>query len=348
MYPPCMFGTRQIEGRAKELMAAGSPEKALDLLRGMPARRSTRSLERLTLEARHQAFRELASTISNFGPWPPEHDSRFETVAGVPEIDYSELTVDALRAGVIGRGALVVRGLFDANSVKVLARAVRSTFREYDRSDHGRTVSRRSRWLDPHTLGTSAEQRHNDRRWVRKASGVLAADSPRSLAQFLAASESSGAIQVIEEYLGERAALSVMKTTLRMVSPQRNVEHAWHQDGAFLGRDVRSLNMWVALSECGQHAPTIQMLTRRTPEILGSGGSESIFSWSMSTSDVEQMAGDEGIAWLHFNAGDVVFFDHLNLHSTAVRDGMTEDRLAIEAWFFAPSAFPEDRIPLLV
>ncbi|NND66331.1 MAG: hypothetical protein HKN19_01975 [Halioglobus sp.] len=44
--------------------------------------------------------------------------------------------------------------------------------------------------------------------------------------------------------------------------------------------------------------------------------------------------------------GDAVLFDELALHRTGVSPSMTETRYAIEMWFFAPSMFPRDEVPL--
>jgi hypothetical protein len=38
----------------------------------------------------------------------------------------------------------------------------------------------------------------------------------------------------------------------------------------------------------------------------------------------------------------------MNLHCTAIAPGMTKDRYAIEAWFFAPSCYPMNQLPLMV
>jgi ectoine hydroxylase-related dioxygenase (phytanoyl-CoA dioxygenase family) len=329
-------------------MAAGRAREAVDLVQQAVEGRENLPLERLAVRLRHQAFHEVAALVPPESSWPPSFEARFADDGTIPEIHRSTLDVDTLKAGVFGCGALVVRELFDAEEVRRLREAVRASFRSYDRSEHGESPARRDAWLYPHTLAETPEQRLDDRRWVRKASGVLAADSPRALARLVHVTRSSGVSAILEDLFGERPALSVLKTTLRIVRPGRVVDHGWHQDGAFLGADVRSINMWVALSDCGEDAPTLQMVPRRLESVLGSGGEGSAFSWSMSTTEVESLCGPSGPQWLRFSAGDVVFFDHLNLHSTAIREGMTKDRLAIEAWFFAPSGFPYDRIPLIV
>lgn len=343
-----MFGWRAVQRRAERLASTGQALAALDLVQGSLGSRANRNLEQLAVRLRYQAFKEVASADNAPDSWPPSFRGQLGEVGRVPEIDRSELDAETLKAGVFGHGALVVRQLFGADDVRLMREAVRLSFRAYDKSNHGESAPRRDDWLHPHSLASTPEQRHNDRRWVRKASGVLAADSPRALARLVSAVETAGVSRILTEVFGERPALSVLKTTLRIVTPGRVVDHGWHQDGAFLGADVRSINMWVALSECGEDAPTLQMVPRRLHSVLGSGGDESAFSWSMSTKEVERLCEPDGPEWLHFSPGDVVFFDHLNLHSTATREGMTQDRLAIEAWFFAPSGFPYDRIPLIV
>jgi hypothetical protein len=48
-----------------------------------------------------------------------------------------------------------------------------------------------------------------------------------------------------------------------------------------------------------------------------------------------------------FRPGDALLFDERNLHATACGPEMTENRYAIEAWFFAPSCYPADQVPLV-
>ena len=60
---------------------------------------------------------------------------------------------------------------------------------------------------------------------------------------------------------GERPALSANKCTLRRVPVDTNTN--WHQDGAFLGADVRTVNLWLALSDCGDDSPGLEIVPRR-------------------------------------------------------------------------------------
>ena len=63
---------------------------------------------------------------------------------------------------------------------------------------------------------------------------------------------------MIAGYLGERPALSVKKWTLRRVPIDTSAD--WHQDGAFLGSGIRTINMWLSLSQCGADAPGLDIV----------------------------------------------------------------------------------------
>ena len=119
----------------------------------------------------------------------------------------------------------------------------------------------------------------------------------------------------------------------------------WHQDGAFLGDDVRSVNVWLALTDCGGDA------TRRVSTSCPGGsttcvetGTEgAIFDWSVGPGVVD--AGRPTID------APIVPPAVRGRRRAAVRrpvpaphrdrrPAMTSDRYAIESWFFAPSALP--------
>ena len=48
-----------------------------------------------------------------------------------------------------------------------------------------------------------------------------------------------------------------------------------------------------------------------------------------------------------FEPGDALLFDNMLLHRTAADATMTQARYAIESWFFAPSRYPNDQLPLV-
>ena len=67
----------------------------------------------------------------------------------------------------------------------------------------------------------------------------------------------------------------------------------------------------------------------------------------MSPAVVEDVAGGTGVVRPVFEAGDALLFDHMFLHRTASDPAMSSERYAVETWFFAPSAYPEDQVPLV-
>src|SRR5262249_17791791 len=143
--------------------------------------------------------------------------------------------------------------------------------------------------------------------------------------------DSAGVRRVVSEFFGEPPALLAKKWTLRLV-PHDIANTNWHQDGAFMGGDIRSLNIWLALSQCGDTAPGLDVVARRFDGIVPSGGEGAAFTWSVGADVIDETDVVRPI----FEPGDALIFDHFNLHRTAADSAMTQDRYAIEAWFLAP------------
>ena len=155
----------------------------------------------------------------------------------------------------------------------------------------------------------------------------------------------AGLPELVSGYLGEPALYSVQKTTLRRAEPV--VGGAWHQDGAFMG-DVRSLNLWLALSRCGDEAPGLDIVPRRLDEIVATGTDEAVLSYQVSQRKAEEAAGGTAIVRPIFEPGDALFFDELFLHQTGSDPSMPHPRFAIENWFFGASGFPAEFAPLAI
>jgi hypothetical protein len=174
---------------------------------------------------------------------------------------------------------------------------------------------------------------------------VLAADSPLLSFEMLELFRAAGVPRLVADYLGEEPLWSVQKTTLRKAEPA--VGGAWHQDGAFMG-DVRSLNLWLSLSRCGDEAPGLDIVPRRLDQLVATGTDEAMLSYQVSQRKAEEAAGDAGIVRPIFEPGDALFFDELFLHQTGSDPSMPKPRFAIENWFFGASAFPVEFAPLAV
>ncbi len=155
---------------------------------------------------------------------------------------------------------------------------------------------------------------------VREGGGAWTADSPRTLFDLTEIFDEVGLTSVVTGYLGERPALSVSKGTLRRV-PLDTLNAEWHQDGAFLGKPIRTLNVWLALSQAGVDSPGLDLLPRRLDGIVETGTEGAIFPWTVAPAMVEQAAQGTPICRPTFEPGDALLFDELFLHRTAYRTG---------------------------
>ena len=175
---------------------------------------------------------------------------------------------------------------------------------------------------------------------------MYTADSPRALYELLDFFSRAGLREVLTGYLGERPALSLKKCSLRRVPADTGT--SWHQDGAFLGTDIRTVNVWVTLTGCGGHytAPALDVVPRRMAGVLPTGTPDATFSWSIGDDVAAEAIGDAPIVRPVCEPGDAMLFDEVMLHRTGIGPGLDTPRYAIETWFFAPSHYPVDQIPI--
>ena len=262
-----------------------------------------------------------------------------------------DLDAQVLRDGILRHGSLLVRGAVPTERVERLIEGTDRAMTARDDFVPG-DVERTTPWYEPFRPDPSYpavmnRQLGNRRKWVRDAGGVWAADSPRMLFELFDTLHASGLGEVITGYLGERPALAVDKCTLRRVGLDTSTD--WHQDGAFLGSGIRTVNLWLALSHCGIDAPGLDLVPARLDRIVETGTEGATFGWSVGPGVVARVAADAGapVARPVFEPGDVLFFDDLFLHRTAIDPAMTRERYAVESWFFAPSAYPEQYVPLV-
>jgi len=125
-------------------------------------------------------------------------------------------------------------------------------------------------------------------------------------------------------------------------------QSTWHQDGAFLGEGIRTLDIWFALSRCGRDAPGLELIPLRLGRVLPTGEPGTYFEWTASPETIARELPDAPRWRPAFEAGDVLFFDHLLLHRTAAEPEMPGVRYAIESWWFAASVYPRTSTPLVV
>src|SRR5439155_16415123 len=137
------------------------------------------------------------------------------------------------------------------------------------------------------------------------------ADSPNALFNVIEALAAAGVLQVVGDYLGEALALSANKCVLRRVSP--DVRSSWHQDGAFLGADIRTVDVWVALSDCGgdTDAPGLEIVPRRLELVVSTDGPDSAVPYAVNRAQLADALDGLEPQMPTFKPGDALLFDHL-------------------------------------
>jgi phytanoyl-CoA dioxygenase PhyH len=262
---------------------------------------------------------------------------------GLPTIGAAELDVAALKGAMASHGALRVRGLLSPDRIAPLRAAIDAAI-EAQEVAHTSAVEPSSPWFDRSDLVAGGQV---TRDFVRSSGGaVLAIDSPRGLYQILENIYDLGLDELVAGYFGERPALSAEKTALRRQPPGPEMI-GWHQDGRFLGAAIRSLNLWVALTDCPDDAPGLEILPTRLHHILPTGTEGALFEWTVSPRYVDREFPGACIR-PDFIAGDAILFDHFLLHRTWRHPQMKRPRYALESWFFAPSAYPDSQTGLYV
>ena len=262
------------------------------------------------------------------------------TAEGLPEFTRADVTPGVLRAAILRDGCVLVRGLIDREAALHFADGIDRAFAERERIQAGDAApGAYYSEFEPHP-DSKAEF---GRPWIQEVGGVLAADSPTVAFEMLELFRAADLGPLVDGYLGEAGLISAHKTTLRKAAP--TVAGAWHQDGAFMG-PVRSLNLWLALSRCGDVAPGLDLVPRRLDHLVASQTDEAILDFQVSQAKAEEAAGDKAILRPIFEPGDALFFDEMFLHQTASDPSMPNPRFALESWFFGSSAFPVDYAPV--
>ncbi|MCU0269262.1 MAG: phytanoyl-CoA dioxygenase family protein [Acidimicrobiales bacterium] len=300
-------------------------------------------LEARLVARRHEAALALAHTDA-VGAWPAPVEDRFADAAGLPEVDAADLDVAALRSAVWHHGALVVRGLVPAARHAGLRATADRAFagQAADAAGEQPGVDGAYRPFDP-----GPDYKVANRAWVREAGAVWLADAPGALFEVLDVFEAAGLRRVLTEHLGGRPVFTMNKTTLRKVTA---VAHpAWHQDGAFMGAGLRTVNVWVTLTDCGADldVPGLDVVPRRLDGVVETGTQGAMLPNQVGPGTVERLARDAPVTRPQFAAGDALLFDDLFLHATGATPHMTGTRYTIESWFFAPTGWPSPYVPLV-
>jgi hypothetical protein len=234
--------------------------------------------------------------------------------------------------------------LIDPDAARQFAEQIEWGFGQRERHDAG--AGHDPAYYSPfHADPRRGDELTPPREWIKAGGGLLAADSPRLSEEMFQLFAQAGLPELAAAYLGESPLISVHKTTLRRADP--SVGGAWHQDGKFMG-DVNSLNVWLALSRCGDEAPGLDIVPRRIDHHVTVETDEAMLPNQISQRTAEEAAQGTSILRPIFEPGDALLFDELFLHKTASDPAMPKPRYAIENWFFGPSTFPAEYAPLAV
>ena len=340
---------------AERLAADGRFLDAIDLLTEANRQHRDAEVEARLVRLRNAAYAELDRSPTD-SPWPDDAPRGRPNDQALPPLARNQLTSEALRDSILRHGCAYVPKLIFQEDVDVLVEGIDRAFEGCDKQaergwshetggDDASAYAATSPWYVRFEGANGLDVKGETRKFVREGAGVWTVESPRVMFDLLEILERAGLRSLITDYLGERPTLTLKKSTLRRTPPLPRAD--WHQDGAFLGKPIRPLNLWLSLSHCGEDAPGLDVVPRRLDRIVETGSGGAIFPWSVGPGTVEEAADGVPILRPRFEPGDALLFDELFLHRTGTDETMTRDRYAIESWFFAPSVYPGDQIPFV-
>lgn len=314
----------------------------VETLSADPTRREDPSTAARLLRLRHWAGARLAGGSRKPAAYPEPDYSNLPEPGIVPETSLAEATPSMVRGALLRNGCLLIRQVIPREEAEALAEDIERAYEIRSAVSEGSSNGEADGWYEEFSPDTPYISTVN-RDWIDTGGGLLAADSPVMHAKMLAAFSAAGLNDLITGYLGEPAAISDQKCTLRKTPPTAG--RGWHQDGSFMG-EVKALNVWMALTHCGDTAPGMDIVPKRLDEILPSGTEGTDIAIQIHEDIAREAAGPDGVVRPIFEPGDVLLFDEMFLHTTAADPTMPNTRYAIESWFFGASAFPEDYVPI--
>lgn len=335
---------------ADDLVTANKPLDAIRVLTEANRVERDRRIERRLVELRFDSYGRIG--------WPserPEWPEVEDLFPGelIPEVARNDLTVERVRSAIQTHGSILVRGLVGPDDIDRLVGGIDATFDAFDAAARGDQRPDLAGWYVPFEHELISDEVRTQK---RKNGNILAVEAPPALFDLIEVYNDVGVAQLAHDYFGETPAILARKVTLRRMP--HTATGGWHQDGAFMGAGIRSLNIWLALTHCGDDAPSLDVVGRRLDYIVPTGNGAKA-EWSVKAEDAEQV-GAGTIVRPIFEPGDALIFDHMLLHRTGNDKGMTNGRHAIETWWFAPSTYasmttppengytPRDQVPLVV
>ena len=337
----------QLTQQRDQLTRTGHWAEAIALLSDANRASPDPALERQLIDLRVQAFNH-GTWPHNPLPWPPVFADPFPGETAIPETSWHALDAALLGGAVRHHGGLIVRNFVPAARVSQLVHDIDQAVEKRNRRAQGELIAKDDPFYAPSDFLNANYKLGVGRKFIAETGGVWAADSPRGLFDVMELYRKLQLKKLLTDYFHEAPCLSVKNWVLRRVDPIAG-EADWHQDGAFMGKDVRSMNLWIALSDCGGDSsnPGIDVVPRYFDHIVPTGTDGARFDWTVGPAYVERHFQDTPWQRPAFKAGDALFFDHMNLHRTSWAPHITGRRYAIECWFFAASVSAANQIPMV-
>jgi hypothetical protein len=285
-----------------------------------------------------------------------------DTNIHVPEVDVSEFSLDFLKQSMRENGCLIVRNFFSADDVKAMQSFVDYSFAVNSKPDTAvhKYLSKKLD-LEPVLKKTRADIQENKKvnstysntamfgskltHLLGQNKSFLIAHTPILAEKLLNLFEKKGLRAILKNYFGNDPCVSVYKWVLRRSGPP-DAPIDFHQDGAFMGDQISSLNCWIPLSNCGTgydvHGLDVVPVRFMNAFKKGSG----MLDWTISDKAVTETYSQEAVVTPTFREGDLFFFDHLLVHRSQCLPGFARPRSAIETWFFDSVNFPKNQIPI--
>jgi hypothetical protein len=342
-------GATEALAEADTLVGMGRYLDALERLTRANHRVRSPEVDRRLVRLRHDAFQQIEALRPT--AWPPSLQDPRPQTADLVEVSADELTPAILGGAIVHHGSVLVRGLLPRSTAAHLAGQTDLAFDAQERWRE-RVESNASEgdsaepWFEPFSPDPryAIDPLHLPlTRMNRDAYRVLLVDSPPAMFDVLEALELAGMRSLLTSYFGERPVMTVSRSLLRRL-PRSPQGLGWHQDAATFGRAAPSVNCWVALSDCGEVAPGIEVLPFRVDDIIVTPGNQ-----ALSRGNVALTPGPEslrGVAPI-FAAGDALIFDDLLVHRTSMNAHMTETRYSMENWFFTANGLPPHNPPVV-
>lgn len=324
-------------------------EAALSALARINKQRPSAAVERALIDLRVEGF----DRIDWPAPVPPPPPAAPPVADGaLVEIHASELNSATLATAVLNGGGLIVREFMDPERVAATREMIDAALRTRQEFFTAGEPVTPTRWYQRSDLVQGGPQQFfasSDAERNADVGSMWAVDSPATAQAMIEFYQAKGLREMLADCFGEPAVLSVKKWVLRKVKRKPGGDTGWHQDGRFLGDGIETINLWVALSDCGgsRPAPGMEIIADHRKHIHPTGTRGAALDWTVGPELVSELALERPVLAPEFNPGDALFFDHYNLHRTQSDDRQQATRYAVESWFFAASRAPTKQRPLI-